>query len=478
MFSTVGLPDEAVRESRDRVRSAITNSGYAFPAARVTVNLAPADLRKEGSSFDLAIAIGLLAAQGLASAEAAADLLLVAELSLDGGLKPVRGALSVALAARERGIRGLVLPPGNAAEAALVREVEVYPARNLAEVVAFLNGERALKRAAAAEQEDADEAGDVALEEVRGQEFARRALEIAAAGGHNLLFVGPPGSGKTLLTRCLPGILPPLSFDEALETTRIHSVAGLVTPERPLVRRRPFRSPHHTVSHAGLIGGGSHPRPGEVSLAHNGVLFLDELPEFPRRILENLRQPLEAGEVTIARAALTLTYPARFMLAAAMNPCKCGFRGDRLRVCSCTPREVDAYRSRISGPLLDRIDLHVEVPALAYEELAVAPAGEGTPTVRARVERARAMQRERLGKSTIYCNAQMGARDVREQCRHDEGCARLLEGAMRALGLSARGYARVLKVARTIADLAGEGRIGIAHVAEAIQYRERPGHLT
>ena len=322
-FSTVGLPDEAVRESRDRVRSAIMNSGFPFPAARVTVNLAPADLRKEGSSFDLAIAIGLIAAQGLASAEAAADLFLVAELSLDGGLKPVRGVLPIALAARAGGIRGLVLPPENAAEAALVREIEVYPARTLSEVVAFLNGEQGLVRTEAAEQEDAFEAGDGALEDVRGQEFARRALEIAAAGGHNLLFVGPPGSGKTLLTRCLPGILPPLSFEEALETTRIHSVAGLVSAERPLVRRRPFRAPHHTVSNAGLIGGGSHPRPGEVSLAHNGVLFLDELPEFPRRVLENLRQPMEAGEVTIARAALTLTYPARFMLAAAMNPCGC-----------------------------------------------------------------------------------------------------------------------------------------------------------
>ncbi len=322
-FATVGLPDEAVRESRDRVRSAIMNSGFPFPAARVTVNLAPADLRKEGSSFDLAIAIGLLAAQGLANAEVAADLLLVAELSLDGGLKPVRGVLPMALAARAGGFRGLVLPPENAAEAALVREIEVYPARTLAEVAAFLNGEQVLVRAQSAEQEDNAVAGDGALEDVRGQEFARRALEIAAAGGHNLLFVGPPGSGKTLLTRCLPGILPPLSFEEALETTRIHSVAGLVSPERPLVRRRPFRAPHHTVSNAGLIGGGSHPRPGEVSLAHNGVLFLDELPEFPRRVLENLRQPMEAGEVTIARAALTLTYPARFMLAAAMNPCDC-----------------------------------------------------------------------------------------------------------------------------------------------------------
>ncbi|HWR97565.1 MAG TPA: YifB family Mg chelatase-like AAA ATPase [Candidatus Methanoperedens sp.] len=474
-FSTVGLPDEAVRESRDRVRAAIVNSGFAFPAGRVTVNLAPADLRKEGSAFDLAIAVGLLAAQGLARAEAAAGLLLVGELSLDGGLKQVRGVLPVALAARDAAERGLIVPPANAAEAALVRGLEVYPARSLAEVVAHLNGEAALERAAPPVAAEPDlVGGEVALEEVRGQQFARRALEIAAAGGHNLLFVGPPGSGKTLLSRCLPGILPPLSFEEALETTRIHSVAGLVSPARPLVLRRPFRAPHHSVSNAGLIGGGSHPRPGEASLAHNGVLFLDELPEFSRSVLENLRQPLEAGEVTIARAALTLTYPARFMLVAAMNPCKCGFRGDRSRVCGCSPREVDAYRSRISGPLLDRIDLHVEVPALSYAELAAAPAGEGTATVRARVERARAAQHGRFGAARLYCNAQMGAREVREHCRHDEGCARLLEGAMRALGLSARGYARVLKVARTIADLAAEPRIGLAHVAEAIQYRERP----
>jgi magnesium chelatase family protein len=294
-FCTVGLPDEAVRESRDRVRAAIMNSGYPFPSGRVTVNLAPADLRKEGSAFDLAIAVGLLSAQGLVRAEAAADLLLIGELSLDGGLKEVRGVLPVALEVRGTGRRGLVVPPGNAAEAALVREVEVYPARSLVDVVSFLNGEGRLERAAAVEDGDPEAEGAGALEEVRGQEFARRALEIAAAGGHNLLLVGPPGAGKTLLTRCLPGILPPLSFEEALETTRIHSVAGLVSARRPLVRRRPFRAPHHSVSNAGLIGGGSHPRPGEVSLAHNGVLFLDELPEFSRSVLENLRQPLESG---------------------------------------------------------------------------------------------------------------------------------------------------------------------------------------
>jgi len=320
-FSTVGLPDEAVRESRDRVRAAIMNSGYAFPSSRVTVNLAPADLRKEGSGFDLAIAVGLLAAQGLVQLEAAADLLLVGELSLDGGLKPVRGVLPVAIAARERGYRGVVLPPESAAEAALVREVEVYPARRLEDVVAAFNGGPQLLRSTPAAPSDTGTTAETQLEEVRGQEFARRALEVSAAGGHNILLVGPPGTGKTMLSRCLPGILPLLAPEEALETTRIHSVVGLVSQQEPLVRRRPFRAPHHTVSYAGLIGGGVHPRPGEVSLAHNGVLFLDELPEFRRSILENLRQPLEAGEVTIARAAISLTFPSRFVLAAAMNPC-------------------------------------------------------------------------------------------------------------------------------------------------------------
>jgi len=320
-FSTVGLPDEAVRESRDRVRAAIMNSGYAFPSARVTVNLAPADLRKEGSGFDLAIAVGLLAAQGLVRLESAADLLLVGELSLDGGLKPVRGVLPVAIAARERGFRGVVLPPESAAEATLVREVEVYPARRLEDVIAAFNGGPQLVRSTPAAPSDTGASAETQLEEVRGQEFARRALEVSAAGGHNILLVGPPGTGKTMLSRCLPGILPLLAPEEALETTRIHSVVGLVSQQEPLVRRRPFRAPHHTVSYAGLIGGGVHPRPGEVSLAHNGVLFLDELPEFRRSILENLRQPLEAGEVTIARAAISLTFPSRFVLAAAMNPC-------------------------------------------------------------------------------------------------------------------------------------------------------------
>jgi magnesium chelatase family protein len=470
-FSTVGLPDEAVRESRDRVRAAITNSGYAFPAGRVTVNLAPADLRKEGSGFDLAIAVGILAAEGLVRLDSEGDLMLVGELSLDGGLKPVRGVLPVAIAARERGYRGVVLPPESAAEAALVREVEVYPARRLEDVVASFNGEAPLPRSVPTEPAAAAGAVEALLEEVRGQEFARRALEVAAAGGHNILMVGPPGAGKTMLSSCLPGILPPLAFEEALETTRIHSVAGLVTPQEPLVRRRPFRAPHHTVSYAGLIGGGAHPRPGEVSLAHNGVLFLDELPEFSRSVLENLRQPLEAGEITISRAAISITYPARFMLAAAMNPCPCGHHGDPARECRCTPAEVVRYRTRISGPLLDRVDVHVDVPALAYRDLAGDATGEGTAAVQARVAEARQIQRERLFGSAVWCNAQMSARQTREHCRPDDAGSRLLEGAMRALHLSARGHAKVLKLARTIADLEGSGSIRAAHVAEAIQYR-------
>jgi magnesium chelatase family protein len=471
-FSTVGLPDAAVRESRDRVRAALVNSGYEFPAGRVTVNLAPAGLRKEGSGFDLAIAAGLLCAGGQMPPESGEGLLMVGELSLDGSLKSAKGILPVALAARKRGCRAVIVPPVNAREAALVRGLKVYGAPTLTDVIFYLRGEGELSAPGDCGGEEVRECDDgLDFGDVRGQESARRALELAAAGGHNLLLTGPPGAGKTMMARRLPTILPPLSFEEAIQTTRIHSVAGLVTPEKPLIAQRPLRAPHHTVSYAGLAGGGSHPRPGEVSLAHNGVLFLDEFPEFSRSVLEVLRQPLEDGEVTLSRAALSLTYPARFMLVAAMNPCPCGYLGDGARGCRCSPREVWRYRGKISGPLLDRIDLNVEVPALEYRELMHGEAGEASAVIRARVEKVRHLQRRRFVEEGTTCNAAMSAGQVRKHCRLDQGSDGLLKSAVERLGLSARGITRVLKVSRTIADLDAAGRIGAEHLAEAIQYR-------
>jgi magnesium chelatase family protein len=472
-FTTVGLPEGAVRESKDRVKSALKSCGYPWPRGKVTVNLAPADVKKSGAGFDLPMAVGLLAAQGLMAANGLGEWMLTGELSLDGRLRPIKGALSLAMAAREAGYRGLILPEGNGAEAAVVREIEVRPAADLPAVVEFLNGEADLPQRTV----DLDaifrdsEAAWLDLHDVRGQEAAKRAMEVAAAGSHNLIMLGPPGSGKTMLAQRLPSILPPLSFEEALETTRIYSSVGMVPAEKALVTVRPFRSPHHTISDAGLIGGGATPRPGEVSLAHHGVLFLDELPEFKKSVLEVMRQPLEDGRVTIARAAMSLSFPARFMLVAAMNPCPCGYFGDPGKECTCTPVQIQRYRSHISGPLLDRIDLHIEVPAVKYKDLGVETSGEPSDVIRERVKAARNRQAARLADSNLFANAQMQSRHLRAHCRLDEPGEKLLNTAMQRLGLSARAYTRILKLARTVADLEDAENIAPHHLSEAIGYR-------
>ena len=475
-FYTVGLPQGAVKEGRERVIAAVQNSGYLVPPKRVTVNLAPADITKSGSGFDLPIAIGILAGTGqMDSVERLGRYLLLGELALDGGLRPIRGALPIAITARAAGLAGVVLPQENVAEAAVVDGLEVRGAGTLTEVIRFMEGSAGLPLATVdrealfrtADSYDADFA------DVKGQEHVKRALEVAAAGSHNVLMVGPPGSGKTMLAQRLPGILPPLTFEEALETTKIHSVAGLLTGTgKSLIIGRPFRNPHTTISDAGLIGGGSNPRPGEVSLAHHGVLFLDELAEFRRNVLEVLRQPLEDARVTLSRAAVSLTYPSRFMLVAAMNPCPCGYHGDGQRRCTCNPLAVQKYLGRVSGPLLDRIDLHVEVPAVRYRDLSDARAGEPSQVIRERVMRAREIQRARFeGRPDIHANAHMAPRDITAFCTVNEASDALLRTAISRLGLSARAYHRVIKIARTIADLDGGGGITTAHVSEAIQYR-------
>lgn len=474
-FYMVGLPQGAVKEARDRVHAALANCGLYLPPRKYTLNLAPADVPKQGSAFDLPIAVGMLAGAGrMGSIERLARYLVAGELGLDGSLRPIRGALPLAVAARDAGFAGVVLPEHNAGEAAVVGDIEVRAAKHVREVVAFLEGSEELPRI----ELDRDalfssgSACDVDFADVKGQEHVKRALEVAAAGAHNILMVGPPGSGKTMLAQRLPGILPPLTFDEALETTKIHSVAGLLGGDRALVASRPFRNPHTTISDAGLIGGGSTPRPGEVSLAHHGVLFLDELAEFRRNVLEVLRQPLEDAKVTLSRAAVSLTYPSRFMLVAAMNPCPCGHHGDSQRRCSCAPQAVQRYLGRVSGPLLDRIDLHVEVPAVRYRDLADRRPGEPSENIRGRVAQARAVQAARFGgRAEVHANAHMTARDLREHCAIGEGADALLRTAITRLGLSARAYHRVLKIARTIADLDGGGDITTAHVSEAIQYR-------